>query len=71
MRKDSDFLGEVELEDSVYYGVQTLRAMRNFAVSGASHYDVEGYIQSVALVKKAAAIANFRCGALSEEVSDT
>lgn len=68
MRKDSDFLGEVELEDSVYYGVQTLRAMRNFAVSGASHYDVEGYIQSVALVKKAAAIANFRCGALSEEV---
>lgn len=24
MRKDSDFLGEVEIEDSVYYGVQTL-----------------------------------------------
>lgn len=67
MRKDSDFLGEVEIKDGVYYGVQTLRAMQNFDVSGVTHYDMSEYIQSVALIKKAAALANCECFALSKE----
>lgn len=70
MRKDSDFLGEVEIEDSVYYGVQTLRATQNFEVSGVSHYQMNEYIQSVALIKKAAAMANSECGALESEICE-
>ncbi|PPB72758.1 aspartate ammonia-lyase [Campylobacter hyointestinalis] len=70
MRKDSDFLGEVEIEDSVYYGVQTLRATQNFAVSGVSHYEMQNYIKSVALIKKAAALANHTCGALSAKICE-
>ncbi len=70
MRKDSDFLGECELEDSVYYGVQTLRAMRNFAVSEVSHYEMDEYIKSVAYIKKAAVLANHECGAISEQICE-
>ena len=33
MRKEHDFLGELEVADEVYYGVQTLRAMENFNIS--------------------------------------
>lgn len=68
MRKDSDFLGEVELLDDVYYGVQTLRAMQNFDVSGVSHYAMSYYIKSVTYIKKAAALANNACGALNQEI---
>lgn len=70
MIKDSNFLGEVEIEDSVYCGVQTLRATQNFAVSGVSHYEMQNYIKSVALIKKAAALANHTCGALSAKICE-
>ena len=33
-RKEHDLLGERELPDTVYYGVQTLRGMENFPLSG-------------------------------------
>ena len=34
MRKEHDFLGEIEIPDNVYYGVQTMRAMENFKITG-------------------------------------
>ena len=34
MRKEHDFLGEMEVPDDVYYGVQTLRARENFNITG-------------------------------------
>lgn len=34
MRKEHDFLGEMEIPDDVYYGVQTMRAMENFRITG-------------------------------------
>ena len=71
MRTDSDFLGEVEIEDDVYYGVQTLRASLNFDVSGISHYKMSEYIQSVVLVKKAAALANYDAKSLRKEICDS
>ena len=33
-RKETDFLGERELDDSQYYGVQTLRGIENFHITG-------------------------------------
>lgn len=34
MRKEHDFLGELEIPDNAYYGVQTMRAMENFQITG-------------------------------------
>ncbi len=34
MRIEKDFLGEIEIPDEVYYGVQTTRALHNFSITG-------------------------------------
>ena len=51
MRKEHDFLGEKLVPDEVYYGVQTMRAMENFQITGAQ-LDPD-FLQSMAVVKKA------------------
>ena len=38
MRKEHDFLGELEVADELYYGVQTIRALENFHITG-KHLD--------------------------------
>ena len=38
MRKEKDFLGELEIQDDVYYGVQTTRALTNFQITGQVIY---------------------------------
>ena len=55
MRKEHDFLGELEVPDDVYYGVQTLRAKENFQITGQT-IDRD-LVQAMAAVKKAAALA--------------
>jgi len=62
MRKETDFLGEVELPDDAYYGVQTLRAMHNFPVSGIR--EPEELIRGYVILKKCAAKANLEVGQL-------
>jgi len=66
-RTEHDSLGERELPDEVYYGVQTLRAMENFAISGVFVKNFEHMIEALAFVKKAAAQANCELGVLEEE----
>ncbi len=66
MRKERDFLGELEIPDDAYYGVQTLRAMDNFNITG-EHIDPD-FIHAVAMVKKAAALANMRTGRLDGRI---
>ena len=56
MRKEHDFIGELEVPDEVYYGVQTMRAIDNFHITGQV-IDPD-FVQSIARVKKAAAMAN-------------
>lgn len=66
MRIERDFLGEVQLPDQVYYGVQTLRAVTNFSITG--HRLCSEFIVALAVVKKAAANANMKTCLLPEEV---
>ena len=66
MRKEHDFLGELEVPDDVYYGVQTLRAMENFKITGQK-VDSD-FVQAMAKVKKASALANMSTGRMPEEV---
>jgi aspartate ammonia-lyase len=65
-RLEHDSLGQRELSDHVYYGVQTKRAMENFAISGIFVSNFEHLIQGLAMVKKSAALANQELGTLSE-----
>ncbi len=69
-RLEHDFLGEREIEDTKYYGVQTLRALENFNITGLSISREPLFIKAFAHVKKAAALANFNCSVLSKEVTD-
>ena len=63
-RREHDLLGERELPDRLYYGIQTLRAVENFHTTGVpiSHYP--DLIRSLAKVKLAAARANRDLGLL-------
>ncbi|WP_319513599.1 aspartate ammonia-lyase [uncultured Cohaesibacter sp.] len=65
-RQESDSLGTRELSDSVYYGVQTQRALENFPISGVRLNNFDHMIEALAMVKKAAALANYQLGRLDE-----
>ncbi|SDN51386.1 aspartate ammonia-lyase [Fictibacillus solisalsi] len=55
-RIEKDFLGEKELPADVYYGIQTSRAVDNFQITGYRIH--KEMIHALAIVKKAAALAN-------------
>ena len=69
MRRESDFLGEKELPDGAYYGIQTLRALENFSVTNVSLKAYPQLIKALAMVKKAAAAANLQLGVLTEKMA--
>ena len=65
-RIEKDSVGTLEIPVDAYYGVQSYRAKLNFPITGR-RMSAE-MINSLAEVKKAAAIANYNDGGLSEEV---
>jgi len=67
VRVEHDSLGERELPNDVYYGVQTQRGLENFAISGVRLRNFEHMIEALAFVKKAAAQANCELGVLDED----
>jgi aspartate ammonia-lyase len=69
-RKEHDSLGERELPDAAYYGVQTLRGMENFPISGIQVSHFSHFVRSLAYVKKAAALANKELGVVKAERAD-
>ncbi|MEZ0276800.1 MAG: lyase family protein, partial [Roseimicrobium sp.] len=70
VRTEHDSLGEREVPDNAYYGVQTIRGMENFRISGIRMYHFEHFIRAFSFVKKAAARANSELGVLSKERAD-
>ncbi|XOT29031.1 aspartate ammonia-lyase [Bacillus subtilis subsp. subtilis] len=65
-RVEKDFLGEKQIEADVYYGIQTLRASENFPITGYKIH--EEMINALAIVKKAAALANMDVKQLYEGI---
>jgi aspartate ammonia-lyase len=63
-RIERDSLGERKVPAHVYYGVQTLRALENFDVTGQTIGRHPRFVQALAAVKKAAALANMELGLL-------
>jgi len=68
-RLEHDFLGEREIPDDCYYGVQTLRALENFPITGIPISKAPELIWALAQVKKAAALANMELGVLPAHIA--
>ena len=67
-RIEKDFLGEVNVPEEAYYGVQTMRAVENFPISGLRQG--RAFIRACGLIKYAAAVAHRELGALKPEIAD-
>lgn len=65
-RVESDSIGEREVPENAYYGVQTLRAAENFKITGFKIN--REFINSLAQIKKAAAITNGEIGLLDHNI---
>ncbi|MFZ5980090.1 MAG: aspartate ammonia-lyase [Candidatus Zixiibacteriota bacterium] len=69
-RKEHDLLGEREVPYEFYYGIQTLRALENFNISGVTLAMYPLLIEALAMVKMAAAEANHELKLLSKPLRD-
>ena len=69
-RTEHDLLGDREVPHEHYYGVQTLRAIENFNISGITLNFYPVIIEALATVKMAAAKANYDLGLLSKPITD-
>ncbi|MEW9052222.1 MAG: aspartate ammonia-lyase [Neobacillus sp.] len=66
-RIEKDFLGEKQVPIEAYYGIQTLRAVENFPITG---YQIDdALIKAMAMVKKASAFANAEIGQLDKKIA--
>ena len=64
-RVEKDSIGTKDVPEDVYYGVQSLRAAENFHITGLTmHPEI---INSLAYIKKAAAITNCEVGILEKK----
>ncbi|MGE5498821.1 MAG: cyclic nucleotide-binding domain-containing protein, partial [Syntrophothermus sp.] len=70
VRMEHDLLGDREVPAENYYGVQTLRALENFNISGIPISQFPALIEALAMVKMAAAKANCELGLLSKPITD-
>ncbi|MCP8687672.1 aspartate ammonia-lyase [Marinobacterium sedimentorum] len=67
VRLEKDLLGELPVPAQAYYGIQTLRACNNFALSGVTLQHFPRLIVALAMVKQAAAQANAELGSLDAD----
>ncbi|MEO0768087.1 MAG: lyase family protein, partial [Cyanobacteria bacterium J06649_4] len=68
VRVEKDSMGELPLPAAAYYGIQTLRAIQNFPISGLK--PLPTYVDACLLIKKAAAIANKELGCIPTDLGD-
>lgn len=69
-RIENDSLGARNISNDVYYGIHTLRAVENFSgISRASLSEFPEFINALASVKEAAALANRDLGVLDGHIA--
>jgi aspartate ammonia-lyase len=69
-REEHDLLGVRRVPVTVYYGIHTLRAVENFAITGKTLSACPELIVALASIKQAAALANFELGKLGAITKD-
>ena len=67
-RIEKDPLGELPVPSDAYYGVQTLRAVQNFPISGLR--PLPAFVDAVVRIKRAAAITHKETGRLDAKLAD-
>jgi aspartate ammonia-lyase len=68
-RIEHDLVGDKEVPADAYYGVHTVRAVENFAITGATIAQFPDLITALAAVKQAAARANRDLGLLPSDIA--
>ncbi len=69
-RTEHDLLGNRDVPAAALYGVQTLRALENFPLTGIPLREFSALVVALAQVKEAAALANRDLGLLEPAVTD-
>ncbi len=69
-RTEHDLLGYREVPDDFYFGIQTLRAVENFNITGVKLNYYPLIVDALAMVKKGAALANHELELLDDNVKD-
>lgn len=67
-RLEHDLLGEREVPDEAYYGIQTLRAKENFPITGVAINLYSDLIIALTQIKKAAIKANHEIGLIPDNI---
>ncbi len=67
-RVESDTMGTIEVPTDKYYGAQTARSLMNFDIGGEKM--PTEIITAFGILKKAAALANFKLGLMDEKTRD-
>jgi len=70
-RQEQDLLGTRSVPDDALYGIQTLRALENFPITGVAIREFPTLVEALATVKAAAALANADLGLLERSIADT
>ena len=68
-RTEHDLLGEREVPEDALYGVQTLRALENFPITGVPLREFPALVEALAAVKVAATLANEELGLLTHDTA--
>jgi len=67
-RKETDFLGEKNIESDAYYGINAIRGYENFNINDDKADST--VIKTIAWVKKACVLANFDCAEINKDIAD-
>jgi len=67
VRVERDSMGDRQIPNNVYYGIQTQRARENFPISGIKPLPV--YVDACLYIKKATAIVNGELGCIPSAIS--
>lgn len=67
-RREKDTLGEMDLPADAYYGIQTMRALGNFPISGLK--PKPAYVEATVQIKRAAALVNRDLGLLDPKIAN-
>lgn len=69
-RIETDTMGEVQVEESRYWGAQTQRSLQNFPIGQERFKMPRAIIRAMGILKKGAALANADLGELPREKAD-
>lgn len=67
-RKESDSIGEIEVNEEVYWGAQTQRSLNNFKITDQRM--PSEVIKALAILKRCAAVVNSNIGELDPKIAD-